>query len=48
MIPVRARAFIFLRSVWQGALGILAELGLVALIILSGLAVSLFWWGLFR
>ncbi len=48
MIPLGARFFRFSRNVWHGVLGILAELLLVAVIILSGFIVCVFWWGLFK
>jgi hypothetical protein len=48
MIPLRTRILNFSRHVWLSALGIAAELVLVAVFILVGLAVCLVWWGLFR
>ena len=48
MIPLRVRLSIFAKNVWHGALGILAELVLVAVIIASGFLACIFWWGLFK
>lgn len=48
MIPPEVRFSRFFKNVWYGMLGIMAELLLVAVIILSGFIVSVFWWGLFK
>jgi hypothetical protein len=38
----------FSRNVWNGMLGIAAEIAVTALFILIGIAVSLIWWGVFK
>lgn len=48
MIPLQIRLSIFFRNIWNGILGIVAELLLVAVIILSGFLVCTLWWALFR
>ncbi len=48
MIPLQTRLIIFFRNVWNGILGILAELMLVAVIMAAGFLVCTLWWGLFR
>jgi len=48
MIPVGVRLHILYKNIWNGALGILSELALIAVIMLAGLIVCVFWWGLFR
>ena len=48
MIPLGVRLSRFSKNIWHGVLGILAELMLIAAIILSGFIVCVFWWGLFK
>lgn len=48
MIPLGIRFTRFYKNVWHALLGILAELLLVSVIILSGFIVCVFWWGLFK
>lgn len=48
MIPIGLKISVFFKSVWHGFLGIVAELGLIACIMLAGLVTCLLWWGIFR
>lgn len=48
MMPFGVKLLRFSRSALQSFLGIISELALVVFFFLTGLAVSLIWWGIFR
>lgn len=48
MISAAARFYRFYKDIRHGVLGILTELLLVAVIMLSGLVICVIWWGIFR
>ncbi len=45
---IRAKITLFFKGIWNGMLGIFAEVLLVLIFIFTGFVVCLLWWGIFR